>query len=94
MIPINPFNILLQVIAAFLIFVVGYLALLFSAIVCIFIAALIAKGARLLWSYMMRSAATLSVGCARYLSIPQYLKGLSRESRKSSSLESILRPGM
>lgn len=46
---------LLQMIAAFLIFLAGYLALFVFVILCIFTAAVIYKGADLLWAYKVKS---------------------------------------
>lgn len=49
-------NILAQSLAALVIFVIGYLALLVSAIAGIVLASLIYKGARLFWSRMIQPA--------------------------------------
>jgi hypothetical protein len=50
----SALNIEVQVIAAFLIFVIGYLALLVFAIMCLGASFFIYRGASLLWQYMMR----------------------------------------
>lgn len=54
----STFQILVQAIAAELIFVIGYLVLLLSVIACLGIAVLVYEGARWLWFYMMSSAAS------------------------------------
>jgi hypothetical protein len=55
-----PFNVALQVIAAFVIFIVGYVALFVSILVCVAICLAIAKGiyeaARRVRAYAVRSA--------------------------------------
>jgi hypothetical protein len=55
-----PFNIALQVIAAFVIFIVGYVALFVSILVCVAICLAIAKGtqeaAKRVRAYAVRSA--------------------------------------
>ena len=53
----STLNMLAQTIAALMIFVVGYLALLLSAIILLVTAVLLCKSARLLWSYVMRTLA-------------------------------------
>jgi len=58
MIHSSTFAILVQAVAALLIFAIGYLALLLSMVTCLGIAISVYKGARLLWSYMMKSAAS------------------------------------
>jgi hypothetical protein len=50
-----PFNTLIQVIAALLIFAVGYFVLLISAIGCLLLAVLLFKGARALFSCSRRN---------------------------------------
>jgi hypothetical protein len=59
-----PFNIALQVIAAFVIFIVGYVALFVSLLVCVAICLAIAKGiyqgARRVRGYAARSASVNS----------------------------------
>jgi hypothetical protein len=55
-----PFNAVLPVIAAFVIFIFGYVALFVSLMICFFLCLVIAKviyeGARKVRSYTMRSA--------------------------------------
>jgi hypothetical protein len=55
-----PFNLALQVIAAFAIFVLGYVALLVSLVICLAVSLAIGKGinedARRLRAYAVRSA--------------------------------------
>jgi len=55
-----PFNIALQVIAAFAIFTFGYLALFVSLMICFFVCLLIAKGvyegAKKVRTYAMKSS--------------------------------------
>ena len=48
--------VLVQAIAALVIFVIGYLALLLSILTCLGTGVLVYKGARLLWSYMVTNA--------------------------------------
>jgi hypothetical protein len=55
MIFLGPFNAMLQVIAAFLIFVACYLALVLSAIIGLVIAELISESANLVRAYGRRS---------------------------------------
>ncbi len=50
----SALNIVVQVIAAFLIFVIGYLALLVFSTMCLGTSFFIYRGACLLWLYMMR----------------------------------------
>jgi|SRR5215472_4908824 len=57
MVPAHEFNALIQSVAAFLIFVIGYIALLLSAILCLLAVALVAKAARLIWTHIVRAAA-------------------------------------
>ena len=58
-------NILAQTIAALLIFVVGYLALLFSALAGLVLALLLYKASRLLWRYASAHAASRALFFAR-----------------------------
>ena len=55
-----PFNVALQVIAAFAIFVFGYVALFVSSMICFSVCLVIARGiyesAKKVRSYMMRSS--------------------------------------
>jgi len=62
----SGFNTEFQVIAAFLIFVIGYLALLLAAIACIAVAIPTYRGARWLYNYALNSFA-LRVGESRVL---------------------------
>jgi hypothetical protein len=57
MVPAYPFNALIQSVAALLIFVVGYIALLLSAILCLLAVALVAKAVRLIWRHILHVAA-------------------------------------
>ena len=58
--PFAPFNFALQVIAAFTIFIFGYVALFVSSMICFSVCLLIARGiyegAKKVRSYTMRSA--------------------------------------
>ncbi len=54
----STFLMLVQATAAVLIFTICYLALLISVITCLGIGALGHRGVRLLWTYMMRRAAS------------------------------------
>lgn len=63
-------NILAQTIAALLIFVIGYLALLFSALAGMVLAFAAYKGSRLLWSRAMARAASAAPGPARAAHTP------------------------
>lgn len=53
----STYNGLIPAIAALLIFVVGYLALLLSVLAGLLTAALLSKGISLCWSYVTKSAA-------------------------------------
>jgi hypothetical protein len=57
MVPAYQFDALIQSVAALLIFVIGYIALLLSAIPCLLTAALIAKVVRLIWTHIVQAAA-------------------------------------
>ena len=58
--PFAPFNFALQVIAAFTIFILGYVALFVSSMICFSVCLIIARGiyqgAKKVRSYTMRSA--------------------------------------
>jgi hypothetical protein len=56
MLPASLFNALIQSVAALLIFVIGYFALLLSVVLCLLVIALFSKAARLLWSRIAESA--------------------------------------
>lgn len=57
MVPAYQFSPLIQSIAALLIFVIGYIALLLSAMLCLLAVALVVKAVRLIWTHIVRAAA-------------------------------------
>jgi hypothetical protein len=57
MVPAYQFNALIQTVAALLIFVIGYIALLLSAILCLLAVALVVKAVRLIWTHIVRATA-------------------------------------
>jgi hypothetical protein len=57
MVPASLFNALIQSVAALLIFVIGYFALLLSVVLCLLAITLISKAARVLWSRIADSTA-------------------------------------
>jgi hypothetical protein len=69
-----PFNVALQVIAAFAIFVFGYVALFVSSMICFSVCLVIAKGiyegAKKVRSYTMRSAPAKTFISAEVAMIP------------------------
>ena len=56
MVPSFLFNALIQTVAALLIFVIGYFALLLSAILCLLAVALVAKAVRLVLTLIIQAA--------------------------------------
>ena len=82
------FNDLFQTVAAFLIFVIGYLALIVALIACVVTAVSVYRGARLLWSYTIRFCATNNrfTTETRHLAISSAC-GSRRESRHCERAE-------
>jgi len=73
MVFMSSINIFLQAIAALVIFVVGYIALLGCAIVGILIADLAYKGARLLWPHLREGARSVDVLWAKLAGVAHML---------------------
>lgn len=56
MLSVSLFNALIQAVAAIVIFILGYFALLLCAIFCMLVVTLAFKAARLLWSHFSQAA--------------------------------------
>jgi len=78
--PFAPFNFALQVIAAFTIFIFGYVALFVSSMICFSVCLVIARGiyegAKKVRSYTMRSAPAKTFISSDVALIPELDSGL------------------
>lgn len=92
MIPTGSLNALMQALAALVLFVVGYFALLVCVFLCIFVIALLVKGGRWLWLHATTEAPSSHSLAARFAhdlrAIPHFLSTMSRRlaaAHKSST---------